>query len=118
MLQDVRHAGGVRRVRLETDTEYIVLVISCYVEIICTSLVVLKVEGGKLQFRNVLCLLKCEAMDAIAWSGKGAEVGYGGVESSCAGRDTLESRVGSHEARRGTHPAQGGQHRTCSFAMK
>lgn len=69
MFQYMRHACGVRWIRLESNAEYIVLVISCYVQIVCASLVVLEVKGRQLQFRHVFCFLKSKATDAIAGLG-------------------------------------------------
>lgn len=41
MLQDMRHTCGVRRVRLESDAENIVLVFSCNMQVIRVCLVML-----------------------------------------------------------------------------
>lgn len=44
MFEDMRHASGVRGVGFESDAEDIVLIISCYVQIICARLVMLEVQ--------------------------------------------------------------------------
>lgn len=43
MLEYVRYASGVRRIGLESNTEDIILIISCHMQIIRARLVVLEV---------------------------------------------------------------------------
>ena len=63
MLQDVRNARVVWRVRLEGDREDVVLVISIDVKVICSCLVMLKLESCQLQLRHVLNTLESKAME-------------------------------------------------------
>lgn len=44
MLEYMRNASGVRWIRLEPDTEYIVLIIPCYVQIVRARLIMLEVQ--------------------------------------------------------------------------
>jgi hypothetical protein len=44
MLEYVRYASGVRRIGLESNTEDIILIISCYMQIIRACLVMLEVQ--------------------------------------------------------------------------
>lgn len=48
------HTGVVRRVRLETDGEDIVAVVTRDVQVVGAGLVVLKVQSRQFQFRHVL----------------------------------------------------------------
>ena len=66
MFENVRNTSRIRRVRLETDAEYIVLVVSCHVQIVGAGLVMLEHQRRQLQLRHMLRLLQGEAMDAIA----------------------------------------------------
>lgn len=73
MFEDVWHAGRIWRVRLEPDAEDIVLIISCHVQVVGASLVVLEQQRRQLQLRHVLALFQCEAMNAIARLGQRVE---------------------------------------------
>ena len=63
MLEYMRHAGSVGRVCLEADAEDIILILSRYVEVVGASLVVLEEQGGELELGDMLCALKCEAVE-------------------------------------------------------
>ena len=66
MLEDVRQARPIDRVRFEVDGEDIILIVSVYMQVFCTSLVMFQLQRSQMQFRHVLHLLKCEAMEAIS----------------------------------------------------
>lgn len=46
MFEYVRHAGGVRWIGLESNTEYIILIFSRYMKVVCARLIVLEVQRG------------------------------------------------------------------------
>ena len=82
MFKYVRHACGVGRVGLEANTEDIVLIFSCYVQIVGASLVVLEEQRRQLELRDMLCALEGEAMKASTRLRESREVCDGGVASS------------------------------------
>ena len=57
MFEDVRNASRIRRVRLEPDTEDIVLVVSCHVQVVGASFVVLEHQRRQLQLGHMFRLL-------------------------------------------------------------
>jgi len=57
MFEDVRNASRIRRIRLETDAEDIVLVVSCHVQVVGASLVMLEHQRRQLQLGHMLRLL-------------------------------------------------------------
>jgi len=73
MFEDVRHTRRIWRVRLESDAEDIVLIVSCHVQVISASLVVLEQQRRQFQLRHVLALFQSEAMNAIARLGQRVE---------------------------------------------
>ena len=81
MLEYMRHASGVWWIRLEANTEDIVLVFSCYVQIVGARLVVLEEQCRQLQLRDVLGALEGEAMEASTRLRETGEVCDGGVAS-------------------------------------
>lgn len=81
MLEYVRYAGGVRWICLETNTEDIVLVVSRYMQIICTRLVVLEVQRRQLKLWDMLRPLEGKSMELCSCLWEALEVGYGGVGS-------------------------------------
>ena len=82
MLEYMRHASGVWWIRLEANTEDIVLVFSCYVQIVCARLVVLEEQCRQLKLGYMLRSLESETMEASSGLRETREVCYGGVASS------------------------------------
>jgi len=66
VLEDVRHAGSIGRVRLEADGEDIVAVVACDVQVVGARLVVLQMQGGQLELGHVLGADKREAVQLVA----------------------------------------------------
>lgn len=62
MFKYVWHARGVRRIRLESYAEDIVLIISCNMKIVCARLVVLKMQRRELELGDMLRSLESKAM--------------------------------------------------------
>ena len=63
MFEYMWYTCGVWWIRLKSDTKYIVLIISCYVEVVGACLVVLEMQRRQLQFRHMLRSLQSEAME-------------------------------------------------------
>ena len=81
MFQDMRRSGIVVGIGLEPDGEDIVLVISCYVNVVCPRLIVLQLDGSKLQFGNALGSLHREAVEFVAGLRKLFQIGDSGIGS-------------------------------------
>lgn len=77
----MRHTSGVRGIGLEGNAEYIVCVLSGYVQVICARLLMLEVQRRQLEFGDMLCALEMEAVQMCSRLGEVREVGYGGVRS-------------------------------------
>lgn len=69
VLQDMWHAGVIRRVGLEADGEDIIAVITGNVKMFGTSLVVLQVQGRQLKLGHMLGAQQGEAVKLLACSG-------------------------------------------------
>lgn len=50
MLEDVRYPSGIRRIGLEADREYIIVVIASDVKVFGPGLFVLELKRGQFQF--------------------------------------------------------------------
>lgn len=79
MLQYMGHASVIWRIRLKPDREDIVLVVSCNVQILSSSSVMLKLKSCKLQLWDMLRPLESEAMKLITGFGILIQVCYSGV---------------------------------------
>lgn len=79
MLKYMRHACGVRRIRLEADTEYIVLIVPRYMQVVRSRLVMLEVQRRQLKLWYMLHSLQCKAMQLASRLRELLEVGYGGI---------------------------------------
>lgn len=79
MLQNMGDSGGIWRVRLEANREDIIAVVSCNVQIVGASLVVLELQGSEFQLGYKFCALQRESMDSISRLGIVGEVSHRSV---------------------------------------
>ena len=82
VLQNMGDASVVVGIRLEANGKYIVLVVPCDVDVIGARLVMLKLNGGKLKFRDTLGALDGEAVKFVAGLGKLGEIGQSSIRAS------------------------------------
>ena len=76
MLKYVGNTSVIWGVSLECDGEDIVLVVSGNVQMFRSSLLMLELEGCKLQFRYVLLSLKHESMETLSELWRLIDTGY------------------------------------------
>jgi len=81
MLQYVRNTSVIGRVGLEPDGEDVVLVVSCDMEMLRASLIMLEQQRCKLQFRNMLGALQGEAVQLLSGLGVVAQARGGSISS-------------------------------------
>lgn len=81
MLQNVRNTSIIGWISLESDGEDIVLVVSCDMEMLCASLVMLEKQSCKLQLRNMLGAFQREAVELLSWLGIVAQAREGSISS-------------------------------------
>jgi len=66
MFENMWHTRGVGWVGLEADAEDVVRVVTCYMEIVGSCLVVLEMQGRQLELGYMLRALEGEAMETGA----------------------------------------------------
>lgn len=84
MFEDVWHSGGIGRVSLEANREDIVRIISGNVQVISTSLVMLKMECRQLELWDLFDALERESMDLFSHFGKVGDVCHCRISSAGA----------------------------------
>lgn len=109
MLEYMRHASGVRRIGFESYRKDVVVIVSRYMQIVCTCFVVLKVQRRQLQFRDMLRALKGEAMKLRSRLREIGEVSNRGVVPSPG--EIESTGVRCYDARRTLGSADRGEHR-------
>jgi hypothetical protein len=77
MLQDMGHAGIVRRVRLEADGKDIVAVVARNVQVVRASLVMLQMQGRQFQLRHMFRPNESEAVELVTWFGILRQLSHG-----------------------------------------
>lgn len=65
MLQNVRHSGVIWWIGLESNGEDIIRVVPRNMDIVGAGLVVLELQRGQLELRNLLDALESEAMELL-----------------------------------------------------
>lgn len=75
VLKDMRNTSGIRRIRLEADTEDIVLIISGDMKIVCIRFIVGQLHCCQVQLRNMLLFTDGEAVKLFPDAGEILQVG-------------------------------------------
>lgn len=83
MFQYVRDARFIWRVGFESDRENIVLVISGQVQVLSTSLIMLKIQGRELQPWNMLHTLVGKPMEICTGLRQCSRTSDSGISPSC-----------------------------------
>lgn len=83
MLKNVRYSRSIGWVRLESNGEDIVRIISRDMEIVGTGLVMVESQGRQLQFWEMFCTLQREAVKNMARLWISLDVRHRGIASRC-----------------------------------
>ncbi len=63
----MRHTSVIRRISLEPNGEDIILVVPCYMQVLCPSLLMLQMNCCQLQLRHMFRTLQRETKYVLSW---------------------------------------------------